>query len=326
MSDAVDGLISVIREQVDAADKIDLTKKMGQFGAYEREVLDRTKTLVRSVGQLELQLLPQESLEYIRQQLVQVKQNFEDLAKSATKDSINQAGRTLVGNYHAVYTVILTQIVLSAQLATKEGTSLVDTLSTLQQYAAQTKQLFDQYKRTLDINVEQVEGMYAKAVVAKHAGNFNQEASNQLFAAKVCLGIAVAFAIAIYWYVEVTFAESLTELIPVVGPSVPMSLVLQIGLSKAVVVSLLTYGLVVTVRNFSACLHNHVLNTHRRNALSTFETFVESTQDQQTKDAILRTAADAVFKPQATGYLKSGLEPAQPSNIVEVIQGLTERK
>jgi hypothetical protein len=62
-----------------------------------------------------------------------------------------------------------------------------------------------------------------------------------------------------------------------------------------VVLSVFYFAMVATSRNYRAHQHNWTVNKHRQNASSTFETFVKATTDDQTKNAVLLYAAQAIF-------------------------------
>ena len=81
---------------------------------------------------------------------------------------------------------------------------------------------------------------------------------------------------------------------------------------RVVIISILISMVIFTIRNYSACCHNQILNEHRALSLSTFETFVAGTSDQKTKDAILLQAAQAAFSIQPSGYLKADSEQVNP--------------
>lgn len=58
------------------------------------------------------------------------------------------------------------------------------------------------------------------------------------------------------------------------------------------------------IANYRAERHNAIVNKHRANALSTFETMTQSTTTQDVRDAVTLTAANAIYAPQETGFGK----------------------
>ena len=64
----------------------------------------------------------------------------------------------------------------------------------------------------------------------------------------------------------------------------------------------------------------NVVNGHRQNALTTFQTFVKAAgdEDKETKNAVLLEATRCIFSPMSTGYL-GGDQETPNSSIVEVL-------
>jgi hypothetical protein len=103
-----------------------------------------------------------------------------------------------------------------------------------------------------------------------------------------------------------------------------MASVLLIIFPRAITITVLLTGLIFSLRNYAAASHNRVVNKHRQTALSTFEVFVLSTADEQTKNAVLLQATQAIFSPQPSGYLKSENEVSQVpqvSLIADIVRG-----
>jgi hypothetical protein len=98
----------------------------------------------------------------------------------------------------------------------------------------------------------------------------------------------------------------------------------QVLLPRLIVVTILFMGLVFSLRNYAAQSHNKVVNLHRQTALSSFQTFVTSTADPATKNAILIQATQAIYAPQPSGYLKNENEISQVpqlSLIADLVRG-----
>lgn len=103
--------------------------------------------------------------------------------------------------------------------------------------------------------------------------------------------------------------------------------IIQFAISKVIILSVLFYGLGITNRNYKAHKHNAVLNKHRQNALSTFETFSGAeSADNQTKNAVLLEATHSIFSTHQTGYLKNEGDGDSPNKIIEIIKNVTANK
>lgn len=178
-------------------------------------------------------------------------------------------------------------------------------------------------KKEVGAALEEVRKLYGKAVIAKHAGSFKEEAEMHAHLSWLWLFLAVAAGIAVAVYVDHQSALIERAVVATSGPASSMALVAQVAVSKLVIVSLMTYGLVVAIRQFTAARHNVTVNKHRMNALSSFESFAQAADDKDSKAAVLLEATKAVFTPQTTGLLKHDSEPTHGTQIVEVFRNLT---
>ena len=83
-----------------------------------------------------------------------------------------------------------------------------------------------------------------------------------------------------------------------------------------------------SIKNYTAQKHLEVINTHRQNALETFDTFVAAAGDnRETRDAVLLSATDAIFDANQTGYLSTkGSGPDSRSPVQQVIREIIPDK
>jgi CTP synthase (UTP-ammonia lyase) len=96
----------------------------------------------------------------------------------------------------------------------------------------------------------------------------------------------------------------------------------QLAITKVVILSTIFTAAVACSRIYRAHRHNYVVNQHRRNALNTFQAFVNAPEaDAQTKNAVLLEATKCIFSQQPTGYISSE-QDSQPSQVLEIVRGL----
>lgn len=96
---------------------------------------------------------------------------------------------------------------------------------------------------------------------------------------------------------------------------------LQMTITKVIIVTVLFLGLSLCIKNFRAQKHNQVLNRHRHNALTTFETFTAASTDPETKNAVLLEATRSIFSNQTTGYhAHESTDSDFPSKIIEIVK------
>jgi hypothetical protein len=100
----------------------------------------------------------------------------------------------------------------------------------------------------------------------------------------------------------------------------------QYAIAKFIVLSALFYILVWVTKNYNAHRHNYIVNKHRSNSLNSFETFVKSTEDPTTKDAVLLQATQSIFSPQPSGYDNGGNEGDPSNKFIETLRYFEPKK
>jgi len=77
-----------------------------------------------------------------------------------------------------------------------------------------------------------------------------------------------------------------------------------------------------TSRSYKAHRHNHTVNLHRQNALSTVEAFSTATkEDPELQGVVLEQACRAIFTPQPTGYGSRDSEQPSATQLLEIYRG-----
>ena len=94
--------------------------------------------------------------------------------------------------------------------------------------------------------------------------------------------------------------------------------VVQFGISKILIFGVLSYGLILSSRNYLAHKHNVVVNRHRQDALQTFKTLVDAAKIDEKQDIVLTHAAEAIYSGRDTGFTKS--QQQAPSGAAAVVQ------
>ncbi len=100
---------------------------------------------------------------------------------------------------------------------------------------------------------------------------------------------------------------------------------IEVGIFGAALVSLVSYAIVLCVKNFFAEKHNQNVNQHRANCLGTYNTFIDSA-DEERKAAVLIQATTTIFSHQKSGYLTKDTETNNPNPIVEIVRKVTNSK
>lgn len=169
--------------------------------------------------------------------------------------------------------------------------------------------------------LERVRQAASEAGVAQHAIHFKDEAVFHKRQSLYWLSATLGFASATIGYALYSLGPELNDLSATTLPRT-----LQLIVPRLVVIVVLSFAFVWSARNYSASRHNFVVNRHRQNALSSFETFVKGTSDPQTKDAVLLHATQSIFVPQDSGFVKTDGSAQPGSQIVEIVRGMTGSK
>ena len=168
--------------------------------------------------------------------------------------------------------------------------------------------------KSMESTLNKVRQAAAEVGVAQHATHFKDEAefnSKQSNRWMIATGIA-SFA-TIGWGVACFFIQP---------PQETMNIV-QYTIAKLIILSALYYSLVWCAKNYSAHRHNFVVNKHRQNALSTFETFIKAAEnDADTKNAVLLQATQSIFSSQPSGYVNKETESESPNRFIEIMRSV----
>jgi hypothetical protein len=200
----------------------------------------------------------------------------------------------------------------------------------LEEYAAEGKQVLNELTTTLK-SAKESAGLLG---IVEHAKFFEQEALDHRSAARwwlsatLLLAAVAAFAAGWNFYkIESLFTDVIAGKTAVhqtngADAKPDVGLEIQLTVAKIIILSILLSAAIWTGKVYKAHRHNFVVNRHRRNALSTFQTFATSASDAQTKNAVLLQATTCIFEPQNTGYISADKESEGYPQILEIIRGV----
>lgn len=180
---------------------------------------------------------------------------------------------------------------------------------------AGAKEYVETRKGEIDKIVLATKEAAATTGVAHFTAQFKEESELMATRAKWWLGWTIALVVltvtaaGIFYYLSADVAlqgYQLTQLI----------------ITKVVILLILFSATVWTGRIYKALKHQESVNKHRANSLKTFQAFVQATNDELTRDAVLIEATRAIFGITNSGYLESQQEDHTPSTqIIEMIKG-----
>lgn len=171
-------------------------------------------------------------------------------------------------------------------------------------------------KTEAEETLRSIQAAAAQTGVSRHAKLFSTEAAEHRRAALLWAIFTVAMALAtMIWGAAALWWLTVPE-------HADMAEVVQQAIGKIIIFSGLSYGLLWSARNYSANRHDYIVNKHRQNSLTTFETFVNTTGgDEGTKNAVLLQATNAIFSAQSTGYSPKEPKLESTSKVIEILRG-----
>ncbi|MFD2514995.1 hypothetical protein ACFSRY_14045 [Pontibacter locisalis] len=89
--------------------------------------------------------------------------------------------------------------------------------------------------------------------------------------------------------------------------------------------SLWIYGIVVSIKNYNAQMHNHVINVHKSNSLRSTLSLLDTARSDDGNDKLLLQATQAIFAHQNTGYNGQDSEAASPNLITNVVDSVSKK-
>ncbi len=200
------------------------------------------------------------------------------------------------------------------EVVKQSQTLLVDTRNTCDQAVAHMAE----QKTAVDGIIQAARDAAAKIGVAKFATKFEDTAKeHEEFSTK--------------WLITAAFSGLVTLVttawLVYLGPIWPLdklpadTSVLPYVVTTLAFVSVLSLATLWSWRNYKSHRHLGIVNRHRQDALSTFETFVEASADDATKDAVLLEETKCIFTPGVSGYLFK--EPVPPAaRMIEVVNSI----
>lgn len=153
----------------------------------------------------------------------------------------------------------------------------------------------------------------ASVGVAHFTADFDTEASNMETQATVWLKVTAALGV-LSLVATLYFLFSEPDLTSTVNA-------IQYVSSKILVLVLLITGTLWCGNMYKAAKHQAAANRFKGNSLKTFQAFVNATDDNGIRDAVLIETTRAIFSESATGYINNDSSGTEKSTkIVEVVK------
>jgi hypothetical protein len=295
-------------------------------------VFQRVLGLFRDLSESNLDNVPFETLDQLTRLAQEALTHFKQIqtftvqAHASNPTGVrDQLINQLRDRWHTYYTTITPIISYSIRKGTdfdlleREARG---SLTLVKQISLDSKTEKDKLLVDMQGALEKVRQAAAEAGVSGQAIHFKNEADSHKKEGRWWFGGTAFFACVAVAYAVFGIGHQIEK----ITADTPTPKLVQMTVSRVLIVSILFFAVAWCAKNYAASRHNFVTNRHRQNALSTFETFVKGTDDKQTKDAVLVQATKSIFAPQSSGYLKGEPETPQGSQIIEIVRGMTGTK
>ena len=295
------------------------------------EAVEPAEKLVELFKRLSLQALddfPDQVLTQIRDSSNNVYRRLEQILSFDTNQSnpqtirqslISQVSGSYLGTFQTLHPYISYSLHRSADFQ-RLDTQARATLQAIEDKTSKFITKMEGQEGDAERILGQIRKVAAEEGVTQQASHFRAEADQHDTDAKSWQEKTVKTA----WLVGLFAVASLfLHKIPFMKPE-SMYETIQLGISKILIFSVLTYILILSAKNFLSHRHNAIVNRHRQNALMTHRALVEGTNDPGARDAVMLQAASCIFAPQSTGYSSSDTQAGDGPATRSVVELLSK--
>ncbi len=304
------------------------TEELGKSFDFSNgvEIFDRTLKLFTELNEVNLDNIPLDILNNLKTSTNQAYEKFKKIQDFDPGEENNPAQfrDSLIKDIENTYHTYFKNISPIIAFATRKGTDFKrleedakKAVSELDKIKQENEKKSSQLLAEVQDTLEKVRRAAAEVGVAQHAIHFMEEARYHRKRSSYWLIATIIFALItiVYGLWNIQFYSSkVTQL--------SVSQTIQFTVSKLIIFSILYFGVIWAGRVYKAHWHNYVVNKHRQNALSSFETFVKASSDDQTKSAVLLQATESIFAPQHSGFINQDIEQGGTPKIMEIVRSM----
>lgn len=328
MDEAKQQAVAALRTQLDliadySSEVLAEGKDLGAINFQTgKPLFDQAISLAAEFRALPIDLLPFATIQQLQPPVQQLAKGLTQVAEFTLVGQQNPETQrnSLLEQAQSHYDKAFTAITPHLAYLSLKSAEVQETMRRSAELLADTQSTVNAALVDLEAKQEEINGIVraardaaATVGVAHFAPEFEKAAKNHLDASKDWLrgtillaGLTVVVALLFVW------------VLPPIG-ELKDPATLQRIITKLVAISIFYFAAVWSSRNYRAHRHLAVVNSHRQNALATFETFVKAASDEPTKNTVLLEATRCIFSPSATGYLGAD-EEAGTNRIVEVLK------
>jgi len=303
---------------IDPVKYLHLEELTGEYGFIKaNEILNISKSLAERLSLYDLKFIPISYIENLNRSLdylILVFRNIRGYRTNAHPDR-EELTEELLRKYKDFFENSLPII----SFYSSEQPSLQNFKELLNQAEDFNNQLLGksgEVDKNINSILKKLSDASEKAGITAHSKVFSEQAEAHEKKAKRWLGATIfssslLFGFIFYILIEKPF-DDITNNFEL----------LQLSLLKIIAFSLMSYLIILCVKNYNAHRHNYIVNTFKKNALATFQTFIISADDLNIKNTIILETTRAIFSQNSSGYLKHESDDSSPNRIIEVVRDM----
>lgn len=282
--------------------------------------------LFKKLNDIDTSLLPNEKLNNLNTQMNEFLSAIESIKTFSTIQGIQERDSRINkikgSNYNTWYNAIAPVVSFCTKAGTdyealqRKARESVENLSTELVKAAEERA---KAQEAIQETLAAVKKAAAEVGVTQHTTNFKDAADDfakgKALWAKIIIGLLIAiiiYSFIAFWGCPIEMKEPYFYVF------------LQAALPRFTGLIALFYALFVATSNYKAQAHNYIVNKNKQNALSTFETFVKASDNDEIKNAVLLQTTKAIFSNTQSGYLKNESMGDEGSQIIEIVKDVSK--
>jgi len=197
---------------------------------------------------------------------------------------------------------------------------LSETLSQASNIVEKTKDDMDDKKEQVDQILSDVKAESAKVGVAGFTDEFNSESVKLNTEANKWLKYTSGFACTSLLFAIAGLAMSLCF------PATDSTQVLQISISKLLIISILATATLWCGKVYKALKHQSSNQRHRALGLMSLKSLINAAHEPQVKDAVLLEVTKSIYGQTSTGYIQEKQADSNSGSVkvVEVVKNIVE--
>lgn len=308
--------------KIDPIKSLHLEELIGEFGFKEAQgILSYLQILCKKLLSFDFMAIPLSFIENLSRSAGTTLQSLREIQNFRTKDP--RSRDTLTEEFKRCYHDFLQDSLPILSYYTIDEQSIQKFEYLLKRAEEINTKINEKYEQTDSESkriLDNLEDAAKKTGITKHSTIFATQAKEHKTISVLWLIATIAlsgFMLGIIYYLfkENPFEELLKD------PVNSLQLV-QFSILKIVAFSILSYLIILCIKNYNAHRHNYIINIFKKNALATFQTFIDSTSDDQIKNTILLETTRAIFSQNSSGYLKHESDDSSPNRIIEVVRDI----